>query len=268
MSKDKAILEVAVEAAEKAGVYLRREFENFDRATAELKQAREIVTKADKASEKIILDTIKKYFPKHGILAEESGNNQIKSDFLWIIDPIDGTSNFAFKNPLFSVSIAVLVRGEVVAGVVYAPYMREMFVAELGRGAFLNGKAMRVSKNKDSKLIHTFCHGHSKSDIARALKYYRKQKLAAMDCRQLGSAALELAYTACGRVESIVIPGTRAWDVAAGVLLVKEAGGMITDFSGEAWNLKRMDLFSGTKGARDIVASNGLVHADIIGKLK
>ncbi len=267
MDKIKSIKEVAIDSALKAGAFLRREFENFDRDAVELKSAREIVTKADKWSEKIILKIIANNFPEHRILSEESGNNSKNSDFLWIIDPIDGTTNFSFKNPLFSVSIGVAYKGEVIVGVVYVPYMRELFVAEKGQGAFLNDKKIEVSKNKTGKLIHTFCHGHSKNDINRALAYYRKQKMQAVDCRQLGSAAIELAYTACGRVESIVIPGTRAWDVAAGVLIVKEAGGKITDFEGKPWNLKRMDMISGTKGACDIVASNGRVHSGILKNL-
>ena len=255
----KNIKAVAILAAKMAGEKLMREFGRFDRGTAEFKAHHEIVTSADKAAEKIILKLINQNFPDHHILSEESGDNDIVSDYVWIIDPLDGTTNFSMHHPLFSVSIGVAHKGELIVGVIFAPYMNELFVSESGKGATMNGKKIKVSKiNKKERALNSYCHGRNNGDIERALDYMRYQKLNGFDCRQLGSAAIELAYVACGRIESIVIPGTNPWDAAAGVLLVSEAGGKVTDFKNKKWKL--ID--------RDVVASNGLVHGEILKVLK
>jgi len=256
---ERKIKKVAVQAAFEAGEKLLKEFKKFDRTTSEFKAHHEIVTSADKASEKIILKIIKNRFPDHQILSEESGDNNFVSDYLWIIDPLDGTTNFSMHNPLFSISIGVAYKGELILGVIFAPYLNEMFVAEAGKGSTLNGKKIRVSSiGKKGRALNTFCHGRNNADIQTALDYMTQQKLNGFDCRQMGSAAIELAYVACGRVESIVIPGVNVWDAAAGVMLVREAGGKVTDFDNKKWKLEN----------RDMAASNGLVHQEIIEVLK
>ena len=257
--------QIAKEAALTAGAELYSRFQNFDRGTIELKSGHEILTQADLASEKKILSIIKKNFPEHKILSEEAGENKKESDYLWIVDPLDGTTNFSMHNPLFSVSIGVCYKNKVILGLVYAPFLNELYLAEKGKGAWVyspakteKGKKIKVSSIKKGKVINAFCHGNTQKDIGRAVKYHQKQKLNNFDCRQLGSAAIELAYVACGRVESIVIPGAHPWDVAAGALLVREAGGKVTDAQGKQWNLE----------SKDILASNGLVHSQILKALK
>ncbi|MCK4553998.1 inositol monophosphatase [Candidatus Parcubacteria bacterium] len=263
----KDIKKVATAAVKKFGKILIREYQNFDRATIKLKSHHEILTRNDLLSEEIIIKEINNNFPNHKILSEEMGEVGCDSEYLWIIDPIDGTTNFSMHNPLWSISLAVakanidtkcpighLVSMDIILGVIYAPVLDELYIAELGKGASLNGKKIHVSNIKKGKVLNTFCHGTKPRDIKKALAYYRRQKLAELDCRQMGSAAIELAYVACGRVESFVAPGSNDWDVAAGVLLVQEAGGMVTDFSGRDWRL----------GVGDIAASNGKVHRDIL----
>ncbi len=257
---------VAIMAAKKSGRMLLREFEGFNRQTIKLKSHHEILTNCDLMSEKIIINEIKKEFSGHAILSEEAGDNKKKSDYLWIIDPIDGTTNFSMHNPLFSVSIGLAHKGKIVFGVIYAPFLKEMYIAEAGKGAFLRKekgskaikKKIKVSTIKSGKVLNAFCHGNRVKDVKKAIKYYGKQKLGGFDCRQMGSAAIELAFVACGRIESIVIPGAHAWDVAAGILLVREAGGKVTDFKGKKWSLKSADM----------AASNGKVHKDLIKTLK
>lgn len=238
----------------KAGERLYREYDGFNRGTVKLKTSTEIVTKADLISEEIIIKAIKREFPAHQILSEESGKTKRRSDYLWVVDPLDGTTNFSIHNPLWSVSVGLAYKKEIVLGLVYAPVQDELFVAAKGGGAELNGQGIKVSKTGQTKTIHAFCHGHRTRDIKIALKYYRRQKLGGLDCRQLGSAAIELCYVAAGRIESIMIPGAHAWDVAAGALMVSEAGGRVTDFQGRRWSL----------GSEDIVASNGKAHRGVL----
>lgn len=249
---------VAVRAAKQAGKFLLKEFERFDRGQIKLKSHYEILTKADLDSERIIIGEIKKNFSAHHILSEESGDDHQSSEYFWIIDPLDGTTNFSIHNPLWSISIALAKNTEIVFGLVYLPFLGELYLAAKGRGATKNNKKIRVSDIRGERAMHTFCHGGTGYDIKRALAYYQKQKISQFDCRQLGSAAAELAFVAGGRTESIFIPGAHAWDIAAGALLVEEAAGRATDFTGKRWRL----------GVRDILASNGLVHEEILKVIK
>jgi myo-inositol-1(or 4)-monophosphatase len=248
------IKQVAIMAADKAGKELLKEYHRFNRESVKVKAKHEIVTKADLISEKLVLKEIRKHFPNHEILSEEKGKIKTESDYRWIVDPLDGTTNFSIHNPLWAVSIGVAYKAEVVFGVVYAPYLDELFVAEKGKGAKLNNKSIKVSTEKQAKTINAFCHGSRQRDIRKALKFVSYQKLRNLDCRQLGAASIELAYVAAGRIESIMIPGAHAWDVAAGVLIVREAGGRVTDFSGKRWTLK----------SEDMLASNGKVHSELL----
>ena len=245
---------IAVTAAYAAGEKLLERYYKYVRTDAKFKSHYEIVTKSDLVSEEIIITEIKKHFPDHRILSEEAGQIAGRSDYLWVVDPLDGTHNFSMHNPLWAVSIALFYKSKPALGVVFAPALNELFLAELDKGAWLNGRRIKVSDYKDEKVINTFCHGSKVKDIEKALKYYPYHKLHDLDCRQLGSASLELAYVACGRVESIVIPGANSWDVAAGALLVQEATGKVTDFDNKAWKLKSPDM----------AASNGLIHQEIL----
>lgn len=247
------IKEAAVRMVKKAGKVLLSRYKNFDRGTVKLKAHHEILTQADLASERIILSEIKKNFPNHRILSEEKGKSGVGGDFLWIVDPLDGTTNFSMHNPIWSISIGVVYKGEIILGVVYAPVLEELWLAEKGKGATKNGKKIKVSSGA-RKSLHTFCHGRSQKEVKRAIKYYSYQKLHELDCRQLGSAAIELGFVASGRTESITIPGVNPWDVAAGVLLVREAGGKVTDFKGNEWKL----------GSKDMLATNNKVHGEIL----
>ncbi len=248
------IKKVAMESAKEAGAELLKRYYKFSRTEIKLKSHHEILTKADLAAEKIIIAKIKKNFPDHDFLSEEAGLRGVTSDYQWIIDPLDGTTNFSMHNPIWATSIGVAYKGKIIFGVIFAPFLDELYTAETGKGARLNNKKIKVSKIKREKVLNTFCHSSKKADIAKAIKYYKKQKLLGFDCRQLGSASLELAYVACGRIESIVIPGANSWDVSAGVLLVREAGGRVTDFQNKKWSLK----------SRDMMASNGVVHRRIL----
>ncbi len=258
MKEISSVRRVALLAAKEAGIELLKRFAKFSRGDIRLKSGHEIVTPADLAAERIIINHVRRNFPEHHILSEESGDNGNDSEWLWIIDPLDGTTNFSMHNPLWAVSIGVAYRGKIVFGVVYAPFMDELYQAELGKGAKLGNKKIRVSDVRTGKVLNAFCHGTRPEDIQNAINYYTKQKTQHLDCRQLGSASIELAYVAAGRLESIVIPGARSWDVAAGVLLVNEAGGKVTDFAGKIWSLD----------ARDMAASNVLVHEQVLEQTK
>ncbi len=248
------IKKIAIEAAKEAGVELLKRYYKFSRSEIKLKSHHEILTKADLAAEKIIISKIKKNFPDHDFLSEEAGLRGVESDYQWIIDPLDGTTNFSMHNPLWATSIGVAYKGKIVFGVVFAPFIDELYTAEIGKGAKLNNKKIKVSSVKTGKVLNTFCHSSQEKDIKKAINYHRKQKQDGFDCRQLGSASLELAYVACGRIESIVIPGANSWDVSAGVLLVREAGGKVTDFKNKQWSLK----------SRDMMATNRSVHKQIL----
>jgi myo-inositol-1(or 4)-monophosphatase len=245
---------VAISAAQLAGKELLARYYKYNRSDAKFKSAHEIVTKADVAAESIIIKKIKASFPDHKILSEEAGNIAGASEYLWIIDPLDGTHNFSMRNPLWAVSIALVRGGEIILGVVFAPVLNEIFLAQYGQGSWVNGKRMKVSEYRGERVINTFCTGSKNPDIKKALKYFIKQKANKLDCRQLGSASIEMAYVACGRVESFITPGVNSWDVSAGALLVSEAGGKVTDFKNKKWTIK----------SRDIAASNGKVHGEIL----
>ena len=247
---------IAIKAVKKSGRILIEKYKQFNRINVKLKSLHEIVTADDLLSESIIIQEIKKNFPSHAILSEEKGRNKKKSDYLWIIDPIDGTTNFSMHNPLWSISIGLAYKNEIIIGVVYAPILNEIFTAVKNKGTYLNGKKIKVSKVSTGKILNTFCHGNKIKDIKRAIKYYTKQKLQHLDCRQLGSAALELSYVACGRIESIAIPGVNSYDVAAGVLMVREAGGRVTDFRGNKWNLQSKDMLATNNRVHDILLKN------------
>ncbi len=247
---------LALLAVKQAGNELKNIYFKSERINTELKSKHQVVTVADKVAEKIIINKIRKNFPEHSILSEEIGSINPGKDYLWIIDPLDGTTNFVIKNPLFSTTLALVYKKQVVLGVIYAPVLAELYVAVKDQGAFYNQQPIKVSKvKKIDKGFHTYCYGSSQSKYSdQAISYYQTMFKQGNEIRQLGAATLEFARVARGITESIVIPGANAWDVAAGALLVKEAGGKVTDFANNNWNLT----------STDIIATNKLVHASLL----
>ncbi|HKR61141.1 MAG TPA: inositol monophosphatase family protein [Pyrinomonadaceae bacterium] len=224
------------------------------------KGAIDLVTEADLASERLIIERIRSHYPRHAILAEESGDSETSSnnsaaEWKWIIDPLDGTTNYAHGYPCFCVSIGVERKGRLEIGVVYDPMRNEMFAAERGQGATLNERPMHVSAVQDLNRA-MLCTGfpydvRERHDFARDFSNFTME---AQAVRRDGSAALDLAYVACGRFDGFWEDGLNPWDIAAGVLLIEEAGGTVTDFQGGA-----LDIYSPR-----VLASNGRVHQSMM----
>jgi len=222
---ENSYLKENVYIAKLAGEFLREMFANAD-LQAEYKGAKDIVTRADRGAEEIILEYLTETFREHKIVSEESGvvGNK-ESEYVWYVDPLDGTNNFFHHIPYFNVSIALEKNRKMVCGAVYNPILDEMFYAESGGGAFLNGKKIAPSTNKElSKAFITACHGKSEEEIARFLKLMNVFKREAYDIRKLGSAALELCYVACGRCDAFIATGLNPWDFKAGLLIAQESG--------------------------------------------
>jgi myo-inositol-1(or 4)-monophosphatase len=228
------------------------------------KGAIDLVTEADLASEKLIIERIRSHYPRHAILAEESGDSETSSsnsdaEWKWIIDPLDGTTNYAHGYPCFCVSIGIERQGKLEIGVVYDPMRNEMFAAERGQGATLNERPMRVSAVEELNRA-MLCTGfpydvRERPDFARDFSNFTMQ---AQAVRRDGSAALDLAYVACGRFDGFWEDGLNPWDIAAGVVLIEEAGGTVSDFQGGA-----LDIYSPR-----VLASNGLVHQSMMAVIR
>jgi myo-inositol-1(or 4)-monophosphatase len=236
--------------AREAGGLLRARL--HDRHAVQYKGEINLVTEADRLSEKLITERIGRTFPGHGILAEESPEIKNGSGFRWIIDPLDGTTNYAHGFPVFSVSIALEVEGIIHLGVVYNPMTEELFTAEKGKGAFLNGRRLAVSGTADlaQGLLATGFPYDLREDRNNNINYHRVMTMTAQAIRRIGSAALDLAYVAAGCFDGFWEMKLQPWDTAAGWLLVTEAGGIVTDFEGGAYHLHSPHL----------LASNGLIH--------
>lgn len=247
---------VAIEAAYAAGAAVR---ERYGQVTGvRFKGEADIVTDADHASERIILDYLARYFPNDSILAEESGDivgQGGTTEALWVIDPLDGTTNFAHGYPFFAVSIGREVQGERTLGVVYAPVLDEFFVAERGKGAYLNGRRLAASTTTD--LVHGLLasgFGYDRELAQRNVVYWDRFLPVTQGLRRDGSSALNFCYVAAGRFDGYWEMGIRHWDAAAGVLMVTEEGGQVSRFDGLPY-----------KGdALDCVASNGLLHVAML----
>jgi myo-inositol-1(or 4)-monophosphatase len=220
------------------------------------KAAQEIVTEADTESEKEIIAVIRSRFPEHQILSEESGLKTGVSDYRWIIDPLDGTVNFAHQVPIFCISIALAFKGEIVLGVVLNPLQGEVFAAIKGQGAQLNRQAIHVSSIAtitDSLLVTGFAY-NVKEIFAPVMTRYGNCLKAAQGMRRLGSAALDLCYVACGRFEGYWEQNLKPWDSAAGALMVDEAGGQVSTFSNRPYSVDR----------DEILATNGKIHGEML----
>ena len=223
-----------IEAAKIGGKILREGFGKLDSLHPEEKTPADFVTEADKRSEEAILDFLSRRFPEDAVVAEESGTHSGKSPYRWYIDPLDGTKNYMHGFPVFSVSIGLAKGSEIVAGVVYLPILEELFSAEKGKGAFLNGQPVHVSKTKDwNQVLLATGFPHNNRDLLDIyLKSFHPLFLKASAVRRVGSAAADLAYLACGRFDGFWELRLNRYDIAAGILLVEEAGGMVSDVTG------------------------------------
>jgi myo-inositol-1(or 4)-monophosphatase len=243
-------LETAVEIARESGALLADYFER--RIGYQLKGEFDLVTEADRASEKLVVERLREHFPTHAILAEEGGGNENPSDYRWYVDPLDGTTNFAHGFPVFNVTLGLERAGEAIAGVVYDPIRKEMFSAERGAGAYLNGKRIRVSSASDLGVSLTstgFPSRKRTNDIN--IHFYYQIAMASHGVRRSGSAAIDLAYVAAGRLDLFWEFGLRPWDMAAGTLLVTEAGGRVSDMRGARHNINTSE---------HLLADNGALH--------
>ncbi|HYO63955.1 MAG TPA: inositol monophosphatase family protein [Pyrinomonadaceae bacterium] len=243
------MLNFAVQVAQDAGRVLA---ERFGRALqVSNKGDIDLVTEADLAAERLIIERVRSHFPRHSILAEESGATDAESEWKWIVDPLDGTTNYAHGYPCFCVSVALEHDGRVVLGVIYDPTRDETFAAERGEGATLNGRRIRVSDVQDLNRA-MLCTGfpYDVRERGEFARHFTNFIMSAQAVRRDGSAALDLAYVACGRFDGFWEEGLRPWDVAAGVILVEEAGGLVTHYDGAPF-----DIYT-----PPIAASNGLVH--------
>lgn len=224
---------IAIRAANRAGDFIAKAFADRDRFVSQLKNPNDYVTNIDQKAEIIIIDTIKASYPDHAIIAEESGS-QGDSETVWVIDPLDGTANFINGIPHFSVSIAVRHKGKTVAAVVFDPIKDEMFSAAEGQGAQLNNTRLRVSSKRklDEALLATGFPFRNHEKLDEYMQYFSTLLPLCSDMRRAGSAALDLAYVAAGRVDGFWEFGLSDWDTAAGLMLVKEAGGLSGDIKG------------------------------------
>jgi myo-inositol-1(or 4)-monophosphatase len=228
------MLNIAVRAARNAGDIIVRHLNHLDRLTIASKERNDFVSEVDRQAEDEIIAIIRKAYPHHAVLAEESGLHEGKDDFQWIIDPLDGTTNFLHGFPQFSVSIAVKHKGRLDQAVVYDPMRQELFTASRGSGAYLDNRRIRVSKQNTltGALLGTGFPYKDQQHLDAYLEMFKALIVDTAGIRRPGSAALDLAYVAAGRFDGFWEIGLNAWDMAAGVLLVREAGGLVGDVSG------------------------------------
>lgn len=258
------MINVAIEAAKEAGKFLELNLGKVKEIERKVGEETNLVTEIDRQSEQLIMDIIGRHFPQHDFLAEEGGlrqaepsrSGETRSGYRWIIDPLDGTTNYTHHFPCFAVSIALEKNAEIVLGVVYDPNLDEMFTAERGRGAFVNGKRMSVSKADvliRSMLVTGFPYD-IKDNPDHAIEHFVNFLKEAQAVRRMGSAAIDLAYVAAGRMDGFWEVSLNPWDVAAAVLLVTEAGGKVTDFLGNPYSIY----------GKPILASNGVIHGEMM----
>lgn len=227
----------------------------FGKVAIEYKGDADLVTKADRTSEKLIVDHIRRRWPDHDLIGEEGSRNETGSDYRWYVDPLDGTTNFAHGYPVFCVSLALEYKHERMAGVIFDPNRNEMFAAAKGSGATLNGEGIRVSRTPrlQESLIATGFPSHKRHKNPN-IHFYHQLTLRSHGVRRAGSAALDLCYVACGRYDSFWEFNLNPWDTAAGVLIVEEAGGKVTNFSGNPFSID----------SRQVLASNTLLHEELL----
>lgn len=251
---------VATLAALRAGEILRKGFGT--QMKFETKEGRHnLVTEWDNKAEESIIESIKAHFPDHAFLAEESGESGEKGGIQWIIDPLDGTVNFAHKIPMFSISIAAVSQNDVLSGVVYNPMMEELFIAEKEHGAYLNGERMKVTETAvlDSAIAATGFPYNVHENPLCCLDHFQSFASMGIPLRRIGSAAIDLSYVAAGRFDAFWEVSLNPWDYAAAKLIIEEAGGQITNFKGEPYK---------TLEEGPIIASNGILHDQVAKRIK
>ena len=248
-----AYLETSIEIAREAGALLAAYFDR--RVAFELKGEFDLVTEADRASEKLVVERLRSHFPDHAIVAEEVGGQSGSSDYRWYVDPLDGTTNFAHGFPMFNITLALERAGELIAGVIYDPVRGELFTAERGAGAYLNGVRIHVSRTarvQDALVATGF--PSRKRHLNVNVHFYYQLAMMSHGVRRAGSAALDLAYVACGRLDAFWEFGLNPWDMAAGILIVSEAGGACSDMKGGPVNVRGPHL----------LADNAAIHAGMV----
>lgn len=252
------MLNIAIKAARAAGALINRASMDLDLLKVNTKAPNDFVTEVDQAAENVIIDTLLAAYPGHAILAEESGRSRgaKDSEYLWIIDPLDGTTNFIHGLPVYAVSIALAHRGQVQQAVVYDPARNDLFYASKGRGAFLNDKRLRVSKRLRlaDALIGTGFPFRRGDDFKRYLQMFEEVMQHCAGLRRPGAAALDLCYVAAGWYDGFFETGLNPWDIAAGSLMITEAGGLVGNFTGEADYLYQ----------REVVSGNPKVYAQLV----
>ncbi len=248
-------LGTAFRASMFAGKFIIDNLGKISKNDIDIKQASDFVTFVDRESENLIISTIKKKFPDHSFMAEESLKDSGTGGYRWIIDPLDGTTNFIHGYPAFSVSIALELQNEIILGLVFDPLRNEVFSAEKGKGAFLNGRKISVSKivKTEEGLIATGFPFRKKNMIDPYLQLFKNLFYKVSDIRRAGSAALDLAHLACGRCDGFFEIGLGPWDIAAGTILITEAGGTVTDFGGGSDYLETGNIVAGPSPMQEII---------------
>ena len=245
---------MAVVAAQAAGIVLRDGFGRQHRI--EYKGEADLVTEADEEAERKIGEVLHEAFPEHGMLTEEGGETEGQGDARWVVDPLDGTTNYAHGVPFFCTSIALERAGEIVLGVVHDPMANETYTAERGGGATLNGEPLEVSSTDGpTRALLGTSFADRPEELEVGLDVFGRLAAVARGMRRLGSGALDLCYVAAGRLDGCFERGFSTWDVAAGVLIVEEAGGKVTDQRGRGLDLE---------GSEGLMASNGLIHSSLV----
>lgn len=252
----KEILDQSLVIIEQAAEFISAEFSTINKDQIEYKGFNDLVSYVDKGAEKILVEGLQKVLPDAGILAEEGTGKQANEKYTWIIDPVDGTTNYLHGLPIFAISVALMENDQPIVGIVYEINRREVFTATLGGGAFCNGEPIHVSRAKTlgESLIATGFPYYDFGKMENYLSILHSLMKSSHGLRRLGSAAVDLVYVACGRFESYFEYNLKPWDVAAGTLIVREAGGMVTEFTGSG------DPIFG----KEILASNALIHQSMI----
>jgi len=244
------MLNIAIKAARAAGAIINRASLDIERLQVTAKSHNDFVTEVDQAAEQAIIDTILEAYPGHGILAEESGRSQgaKHSEYVWIIDPLDGTTNFIHGFPVYAVSIALAYRGQVQQAVVYDPTRNDLFYASKGKGAYLNDRRIRVSKRTRmlESLIGTGFPFRKGDNFQRYMKMFEEVMVQCAGLRRPGAASLDLCYVAAGYLDGFFETGLSPWDVAAGSLMITEAGGLVGNFTGEPDFLYQREILAGS----------------------
>jgi len=261
MKLSSANINVMVKACRKASKILIRDFGEIENLQVSVKGPGDFVTASDKKVEKILIEELQKARPNYSILSEEIGKISNDESFKWIIDPIDGTANFLHGIPHFAISIGLEKEGEIICGIIYDPIKDEMFVAEKGNGSYLNNQRIRVSSRSKLKDCIIFTGGPKKESVERELslkEYNNFSSKILIPIRKLGSASLDMAYVAAGRCDGFWQRNLNYWDIAAGIILIKESGGFVTDFYGENKYLEN----------KTILATNSKINKEMIEVLK